>query len=227
VTIKQRSISPNVAAVLIGLAGALVVAAGMFLLVLPQSHKAARLGKELEKTKTQIVTARALAAQRPEQRIRVADLFKVVEAMPDDSDMTGIMLQLQQTAGEAGVKFDSIQPQASTSASGYELLPIDLAFAGNYYSLTDFLFRLRKLVSVHRGTLDAKGRLFSVDRLDFEPGDDGFPQIAATVRVNAFVYNPASFAASLVPGTTDTTQTTTTTTTTTSSSGAVASGETH
>jgi hypothetical protein len=110
---------------------------------------------------------------------------------------------------------------------GYTLLSIDLTFAGNYYSLTDFLFRLRKLVSVHRGTLDATGRLFSVDRLDFEPGDDGFPQIDATVRVNAYVYSPASFAASLVPGTTDTTQTTTTTTTTTSSSDAVASGETH
>ena len=78
---------------------------------MPQSHKAAQLTEELAKTQTQIVTARALATQKPEQTIRVADLFKVVEAMPDDPDMTGVILQLQQTANEAGVKFDSIQPQ--------------------------------------------------------------------------------------------------------------------
>ena len=71
--------------------------------------------------------------------------------------------------------FDSIQPQPLSPGAGYDLQPIDLAFVGNYYSLTDFLFRLRKLVSVHRGTLDATGRLFSVGRIDFAPGEDGFP----------------------------------------------------
>ena len=227
-TVKQSGLSPKVAAVLVGVAGALVLAAGLFVLVLPQSHKATHLSKELQKTQADIVTARALAAQKPEQRIRVADLFKVVEAMPDDTDMTGIMLQLQQTANESGVKFDSIQPQPSTTGTGYLTLPIDLQFDGNYYSLTDFLFRLRKLVSVHRGTLDATGRLFSVDRIDFAPAQSGFPQIAATVRVNAFVYSPGSVGA-VIPGVTDTNQTTTTSssTTTTPSSDAVASGETH
>jgi Pilus assembly protein, PilO len=223
-TTSVRKLSPTVAAVLIGVGGLLVLAAGMFLLVLPQSHKATHLSHELATTKTNIVTARALAAQKPEETIRVADLFKVVEAMPDDTDMTGIMLQLQQTARDAGVKFDSITPQATVAGSGYTMEPIDLQFDGNYYSLTDFLFRLRKLVSVHRGTLDASGRLFSVESTNFAPAEDGFPQIAATVRVNAYVYSPGATA---FPGTTDTTSTTTTTTTTTASSDAVASGVTH
>jgi type IV pilus assembly protein PilO len=217
---KARNLSPQVLAVLVGVAGLLVLLAGVFFLVMPQRHKAANLSDQLVKTKTQIVTARALAAQRPEERIRVADLFKVVQAMPDDTDMTGIMLQLQQTAGEVGVKFDSIQPQPVTAGSGYDVQPIDLSFVGNYYSLTDFLFRLRKLVSVHRGSLDATGRLFSVGRIDFAPGEDGFPSIAATVRVNAYVYSPAVAASTLAPPTTDTTETTAPT-------DAVASGVTH
>jgi hypothetical protein len=206
--------------VLVGVAGLLVLLAGVFFLVLPQRHKAASLSKEIVKTKTQIVSARALASQPPEQRIRVADLFKVVQAMPDDTDMTGVILQLQQTATETGVEFESIQPQPLEAGAGYGVEPIDLGFTGNYYSLTDFLFRLRTLVSVHRGTLDATGRLFSVSRIDFSPGATGFPSIAAIVRVNAYVYSPATLAATTVPPLpTDTTQTTPAT-------GAVASGAT-
>jgi hypothetical protein len=217
---SSKSLSPKVLAVLVGVGGLLVLCAGVFFLVMPQRHKAASLTEELRKTKTQIVTARALSTQPAEQRIHVADLFKVVEAMPDDTDMTGVILQLEQTASEAGVTFDSIQPQPLEAGMGFGVQPIDLSFAGNYYSLTDFLFRLRKLVSVHRGTLDATGRLFSVGRLDFTPGADGFPQVSATIHVNAYVYGPASAATTGMPppppGTTDT-----------SSSDAVASGVSH
>ena len=218
---KKGDMSPRTLSVLVGVAGLLVLLAGFFFLVRPQSHKAAQLTEELAKTQTQIVTARSLATQKPEQTIRVADLFKVVEAMPDDPDMTGVILQLQQTANEAGVKFDSIQPQPLEEAVGYGLQPIDLAFRGNYYSLTDFLSRLRRLVIVHGGTLDATGRLFSVGRLDFAPGEDGFPQITANLRVNAYVYTPMPAAPPPgVPPLTDST-------TTSSSTDAVASGVTH
>ena len=181
------------ACVLIGLAGVLVLAAGMFLLVMPQGDKASKLGEDIDATRTQIMTAKALSAQRPEEKIRAADLFKVVEAMPDETDMTGVILQLQQTAGEAGVRFDSIQPGVSEAGAGYDIQPVDLAFEGNYFSLTDFLYRLRRLVEVRHGKLDATGRLFSVGKIDFQPAEGGgFPRIAATVTVNAFAYDPAS-----------------------------------
>jgi Tfp pilus assembly protein PilO len=218
---KAKKISPKAAVVLI-VAGALVVLlTGMFALVMPQRHKASSLTAEIEKTNAQIAAAEALAAQKPEQqRIRVADLFKVAEAMPDERDMTGIILQLQQTAREAGVEFNSIQPQASVAGAGYSEEPIDLLFDGNYFALTDFLFRLRKLVTVHHGTLDATGRLFSVGRIDFTAGKNGFPSITATVHVSTFVYNPAVAAPlTLPPSASESTETT-------PSSSAVASGAT-
>jgi len=196
---------------------------GMVFVVLPQGHKAKQLTKQLESTRTQIVTAKALAAQRPEQQIHVADLFKVVEAMPDEPDMTGIIFQLEETASEAGVKFDSIEPQVPEAGAGFEIEPIDLTFNGNYYSLTDFLFRLRKLVNVHRGTLAATGRLFAVGRVDFAPAEEGFPVVEATIRVNAFDYAPVTaFSATVPPTTAGATRTTTT-----ARSNAVASGVTR
>jgi Tfp pilus assembly protein PilO len=213
---KARKLSPKAAMALIVVGCLLVLLVGVFALVMPQKHKASQLTKELASTEAQITTARALAAQKPEERIRVADLFKVVKAMPDAPDMTGIILQLQQTAADAGVEFDSIVAQpAEPGTTGYALQPIDLSFNGNFYSLTDFLSRLRRLVMVHHGALDASGRLFSVDSVNFGAGADGFPAIAANVHVNAYVYSPAPVVA---PGTTDTTETTTT------ESPAVASG---
>jgi len=66
--------------------------------------------------------------------------------------------------------------------------PIDLVFDGNYYELSDFLFRLRSLVRVKGGQLEATGRLFTVNNLNFVESEHAFPQIKATINVTAFVY---------------------------------------
>jgi hypothetical protein len=138
--------------------------------------------------------------------------------------MTGIILQLQQTATDAGIEFDSIQPGGPALGSGYTTVPISLTFNGNYYGLTDFLYRLRNLVFVRGGALDAKGRLFSVESLDFGAGATGFPQIQAKIQVNAYVYGAlpvpgqGSAPATPAPATTGTTSTSTSTTSTDSSS---------
>src|SRR5262249_41901419 len=124
VTARVKKLSPTVVCVLIGAAGVFVLAAGMFAFVVPPSHKPTSLADDVPSTRTQIVTARALATQKPEEKIRAADLFKVVEAMPDDTDMTGVILQLQQTAGEAGVRFDSITPGSAQTGAGYDIQPI-------------------------------------------------------------------------------------------------------
>jgi hypothetical protein len=81
------------------------------------------------------------------------------------------------------------------------VLPIALKFEGNYYDLTDFLFRLRNLVAVRDGRLAARGRLFTLDQLDFHEGPGGFPQIEAALTVAAYVYG-APPATPSAPGTT-------------------------
>ena len=230
---KKRKLSPVAASVVVAVVALLFLAAGMFLLVLPQRDKAASLKKQIAATQQQIVQARALAEQKPAQPIRVADLFKLVKAMPDRLDMPGILLQLNQTASDSGIEFDSISPSPATPGTGYQVVPIALEFNGNFYDLNDFLFRLRNLVSVRGGKLGATGRLFSVGSIDFAEGQSGFPNIHAQLHVNAYVYGtgvPASTVAPPpTPATTSTTPATTTPATTTtpapaSSTPPVASG---
>ena len=205
---KKRKLSPMATTGVIAGAILLVLALGLFLVVLPQKTKAADLGKDIVATQAQIVQARALATQKPAQPIRVANLFKLVKAMPDEMDMTGIMLQLNQTASDAGIEFDTIAPLVALPGIGYQKVPISLTFTGNYYGLTDFLFRLRNLVIVRGGALGATGRLFSVNGLEFGAGSGGFPNISAKVNVAAYIYGGGVAPTPAATTPTDTTSTT-------------------
>jgi hypothetical protein len=196
VKVKSRTMSPVAASALVGLGAMLVLAAGLFLVVLPQRSRASELDRELASVEAQIATKRAESLRKPQAPIRVADLFKLVQAMPDTADMPGILLELNQTARDAGITFDSIAPQTPAAGTGSVTFPIALEFSGSFYHLTDFVYRLRSLVAVRRGKLDASGRLFSISSIDFSEGPAGFPNVTAKLTVNAYVYGAS------VPGAT-------------------------
>jgi Pilus assembly protein, PilO len=201
------------AAVIVLPALLILAAVGYFLLVKPKQDAAGRLSDEIASLETQLAVA--MAAQRQpqadESAIQVADVFRVTKAMPDDDDMPGIILELNSVAAASGIEFLSIAPQSAAVRSGYTALPINLSFEGNYYDLTDFLFRLRNLVIVRDGELEADGRLYSLDTLSMAEGPGGFPEIAAALTVTAFYYSTAPPAAPAAPTATDTSATTTTT----------------
>lgn len=180
---KPAAIGMVVAALLV------VAAAGYFLLISPQRSRGAELAKEAESIEAQI-TAQRIASKQANQiePIRVADLFRVSKAMPSTDDMAGVLLELNRIARETGIRFESITPQEPADAGGYQRRPIDLVFDGNFYELSDFLFRLRSLVRVRGGELEATGRLFTVNSLNFVESERAFPQIKATLNVSAFVY---------------------------------------
>jgi Tfp pilus assembly protein PilO len=167
----------------------LVTAVGYFLLISPQRSKSAELAQEAQSVETQIQARRIDNAQaRNVEPIRVADLFRVTKAMPPTDDMPGMILELNRIARQTGIRFESITPQEAADAGGYLRRPIDLVFDGNFYELSDFLFRLRSLVRVRGGQLEATGRLFTVNSLNFVESQRSFPRIKATLNVNAYVF---------------------------------------
>ena len=181
---------PKPAAIAIVIVGLLVVAAaGYFLLISPQRSKSAELTTEAESIQTQIQALRIANAQvRQVEPIRVADLFRVSKAMPDTDDMPAMILELNRIARDTGIRFESITPQEAVDSGGYMRRPIDLVFDGNFYELSDFLFRLRSLVRVRGGQLEATGRLFTVNSVNFVESEREFPRIKATLNVSAYVY---------------------------------------
>jgi Tfp pilus assembly protein PilO len=206
--------------------------AGYTFAVSPQHAQAAQIQQQMDDQNTQIFKKRAeLRAGLHPPTIQVADVFRLARAMPDREDMPGIILTLSQVARSAGVSFDLIEPVDDPNAlllvgGPYTTRRIHLLFNGDFYGLSDFLYRLRSLVVVRNGTLEATGRLFNVDQVLFNVQGDAFPKISAEIYLNAYVYGSAA-----VPAATPTTPTTTTdgatsTDSTTPPAGATAAGAT-
>jgi len=218
----------------VGFALVLVAAVGYMFVISPLHAEATKLQAQVDDQQTQIYRRRAeLKGGQHPPTIQVADLFRLARAMPDREDMPGIILTLSQVARAAGVSFNLIEPSGSPSVaaagSSYTTRRIHLLFNGNFYGLSDFLYRLRSLVAVHDGTLDANGRLFNVDSVSFSVQGNTFPTIAAEIYVTAYVYTSATPSGAAAAGAAPTTSTTTTNTTNTTASppaGATAAGST-
>jgi type IV pilus assembly protein PilO len=229
--VKDRKPLPQSAMIAIVVGAVLVFGlVGWFLVVHPQGGKLSNLKSQAADVQEKIdAYNQQVAAARSAPKIEVADVYRLAKAMPDKTDMPDLVLELSQLARDTGIRFDSISPQPAASIGSYTVLPISVTFNGNFYNLADFLYRLRSLVTVHAGRLDATGRLFAVDTLTFNESEFKFPQIQATLVVDAFVYAAAPAPAAAAPvapppaastttTSTDTTSTTSSTTTTGSSS---------
>jgi hypothetical protein len=187
---KRRIPQPLVIGLIV-LGFAMAGLGGWFMLISPQRSKAAELDTQIADTNNAISAARALTLEAKKgAQIRVADLYRLTKAMPDQTDMPGILLELNQIAEDSGITFEQITPSTTAMpVSGYLAIPITVEFQGNFYDLSDFLYRLRTLVDVRRGALDATGRLFAIDSIEFaEASPPGFPEIRAHLVIDAFVF---------------------------------------
>ena len=194
----KRKLSPR--ALFVAVIGGVLVYALVFwfLMVSPKRAEATELKAEVAALEITVNEARIAAMPRSNEDtkpIAVADIFRLAKAMPAVPDMPGILLELDRIAEETGVQFQSVAPVASSVVGDYQTVPITLAFDGNFYELSDFLFRLRTLVGVRGGELRAAGRLFSVETISFAESPKKFPDLSATLSVVAYVYGtdaPAS-----------------------------------
>lgn len=191
----KRKLSPRALYGIVAGGLLLYALAGWFLLVSPKRSEAAKLAAEVATAETRVDAARlALTRKDDAQPIAVADIFRVSKAMPASADMPGILLELARLADESGISFESITPQSSAAEASFQRVPIALSFDGNFYELSDFLFRLRTMVRVRSSELHVSGRLFDVSTLSFEESAHGFPDLRANLTVDAFVYGTSNVA---------------------------------
>lgn len=213
---KKTPVAIRLAVVLGGLV--LLAVAGYFLLIAPKKNEIKTLDQQIAQLDTQISEQRAQATQAAGlSKILVANYNKLQSAMPNEAKMDEIFMQLYVLAKDTGISFDNLQPGTVVDASAYQVLPLNLTFQGSFDQLSDFLYRLQSLVLVDNHKLSARGRLFTVDQVAFAEGDNGFPQIKATLLIDAYAFgHPVVTAANAAASGTSTTGTTSTSTTDTS-----------
>jgi len=221
------SMPKNALVGVVAVCGVLLIAVGYLVLISPKQKQISALNAQTALARQQITDdlSRAATARSATgaPTIKTADIYRLETAMPSIQDMPDLLLQLSQMAKASGVSLQSISPSANASTStsssstlSYQTVPISLTVNGNFYSITDLLYRLRDSVYVRNGALEASGRIFSVTSVSLTPGTG---TLAATISLNTFVYAPAA-ATPTVPGAT--TKGTTATTTTTAGSASAA-----
>jgi Tfp pilus assembly protein PilO len=225
VTARLASLSSRAQVAVVAAVLLVVAIVGYMVLISPKYSTAASLKKQTASVDAQISANRSTAFTQALPAVRSATIFSLTQAMPSRLDTPDLILQLNELADDSGISFDQIQPGAA-GASGtvaspdttdpFAAEPIQVKFTGSFYNLLAFLQRLRNLVRVQNGNLFTAGRLFDVTNVTFAEGAKGWPQVQATLIIDAFV--PQSPATVPVPGATDTTSTSTTGTTTTSNS---------
>jgi len=205
----------------IGLAvagGILVVAAVWLLLVSPQRSKAAELGAEVDASRVELAQRR-LAVAQPSSAVTVkpSDLYRLTKALPSETDMSSVLLEVSRAAERGGLALNSVAPSSQVSGTGYLQQPLEVVVQGRFAKVSRFVGDLQSLVSVRHGRLDARGRLYSVSRVDMSAPDGArFPIVKASVTLNAYSFSAPAPATTPDPSTT----------TDTSSSGTVAAGAT-
>jgi Tfp pilus assembly protein PilO len=182
-----------------------VVLVGWFALVSPQRSKASELDGKIGESRTALQLADALT-RGGQQRQTAAEARVLVKAMPNETQMSEILRQLSSAAKATRVRVNSVTPSAAAPLAGYEAVPMSIVVEGRYLGIANFLGRLRTLVGVGPQKVRAKGRLYSVDSVQFVGGSDETP-LQATMTVNAYRYGGAATPASAgtTPATSDTT----------------------
>jgi Tfp pilus assembly protein PilO len=218
---KDKKLSRKAGIAIIVGGDILLLVLGWFILISPQRATADSIRLATSAAEAQIVQARAVALTPPpaavqQPEIKTADIYSLAKAMPSGVDMPDLLLELNQLARASGVTISKISPSPPTLGNGFSVMAIDLGVSGDFYSLTDMLYRLRALVRVQHGDLQTSGRLYSVDLVTLAPTSVG-ATLNADIHVNAYVYGgtpPVAIApAAATPGSTTTSTTSTTTTT--------------
>jgi Tfp pilus assembly protein PilO len=198
-------------------AGLLVALVGWKLVVSPQSKKAASLDAQAASVQKQITDNLAAVAAAKNTatvpKIRVADVYKLAQAIPSTPDTPDLLIELSQITKDSGVDLQSLSPSppAADPATGQQSVPITMTVAGDFYTISDLLYRLRNQVFVRAGALEATGRLFSIDAVSLAPSSGRTE--TATITMHSFVYGGGAAASTGVtppPASTDTTDTTST-----------------
>jgi Tfp pilus assembly protein PilO len=121
--------------------------------------------------------------------------------MPSSRDQSGLVLELTRLASSSGVTLKSIaQLPSAEGAGGTTVIPVVVSVGGRFRDISRFLQRTRSLVTVRRGSLRATGRLLTVQRVELvQSATATFPQLDATITLNAFVYDGPIVAPQLPP----------------------------
>lgn len=183
---KKRDIG-----ILIGLGFVVLVVAWYFLLISPKLDDNAKLQTNIANEQTKLQENKKKLAtidqQRAAARQTESDLIKLDKLIPTDNQLPSLMIELQQTAADAGVQFMDIKPGAPVAGTpGATVIPLELKIEGSFFDVNDFLYRVENYARMEGNDVNVSGRLINVVTLSVgQPDVSGFkfPEVSSSGQV--------------------------------------------
>lgn len=175
-----------------GAALALVLFALWFLVVSPERSQAKALEADVATAQAELDQKKAdLARPSAAVTVRASDVFRLAKALPENANVAGVILDVDRLAARHGLTLEGFQPTAVIPVTGYYAQPLTLTVQGRFGDVSRFLAELRELVSVKKGRLVVRGRLYSVSEVRLgRPEGKTYPVVRAGVLLNAFGFMP-------------------------------------
>jgi Tfp pilus assembly protein PilO len=190
---------------LCSIGAAALLAAAWLLVVSPQRSKASELDQQVTAARAELAQRRiSLATPSARITVKASDTYRLAKALPDATNMAGIILDLNTVAARHKLSFTSITPSAPTAMTGYVSQPVNVEVSGRFANVSGFLGDLRRLVRVRHGRLDARGRIYSTTSINLTEATTKFPNVKAAVTIQSYTFSAPSAATPAVPPTTST-----------------------
>ena len=191
------------AVIALAVMGAIIAAYGWNSLFLgPKNRARAAVGKELSDARQKEQDLRQNMAQlrklAADTQSREAELTRLGRLVPNDADLAGAILALDETAKQAGVNMGSLIPSPpAASAGGPATLAVTMTIDGTFDQLYDYLSRI-----------EALDRLVVIDSLQLAGGGNntgngpaGPLKLSAQIKARLFAATgPAAPATAAAPG---------------------------
>lgn len=140
------------------IAGVIIVVialAGLFLGILPVFDKTRQMDARISALDGQIMTENAVVASRQSAKAQAAqtevDLIKIANQVPESPELPSLIINLQDTANQAGLVFAQITPQtpaavlgADGQPSGYSSIQIEVKVEGQWADIIQYVRTLSK-----------------------------------------------------------------------------------
>lgn len=201
----------------------IAIAAAFWLILLsPKRDQANELKDQAATLTTELESAQAQAnealAAKKDFAADYAQLVQLGKAVPSDAATSSLLFELEALGAVTHTNFHSISLGAGESSesgaeatsettesqslpplgatagpSGLLAMPYSLEFEGGFFEIANFIQGLDSLVETKNGSVDARGRLVTVDSFELAPGTEGeggSSTLAAHLSVSTYVTPP-------------------------------------
>jgi type IV pilus assembly protein PilO len=143
------NIPPRQRYMLVGVIGAGILAAYVYLLMLPLWTDKGKLEGDLQRLQADLDQKRIIAANRPKLEEEIKGLEKQLEKalvkLPEEKEIPKLLTQVNTLGQQSGLEFLLFRPAAPVKKGFYAEVPIEIRVQGEYHSLGAFLDRVSKL----------------------------------------------------------------------------------